>query len=387
MTEEDKSGQSQSPGRRSSSNQTHRNEALEVHQDYATDVADVEGICREVAKRDFEDLADLAMHVAIERADALVDGVISRFSTDPLALSGPVGDPDFQWGLAQAKVAYARSGDPSQRDLLVELLDQRVRHPQRTTAQILLSESLAVVGKLTRAEIAATALIYKVRYQRQEDLCTQGELRDFLVQQVAPLAVRSADASPPMLELFGCGWSSRHVIARWTGLVDVLVTDYYEAFTRIVPTETYCRIESAVGGKIAELIARPPSSSGRPARSRRLPHQSLMEIVDAADEGLETVSWDSRPPVGAMSEIRRSALWAVAAEQPRFAIDQMIELCGDSVDPDRFTQALLLLSDFELSPVGAVIGQAEARRATGERSSMEGHLEIDELLRGPMRED
>lgn len=80
--------------------------------------------------------------------DKKVSDKISRFA-----------EPAMQFAVREATVGYLKSGDPEEREALIDLLIERVKEEERTSKQFLIDEAIKVIPKLSRENLAVLTLI------------------------------------------------------------------------------------------------------------------------------------------------------------------------------------------------------------------------------------
>lgn len=92
--------------------------------------------------------------------DKKVSDKISRFA-----------EPAMQFATREATVGYLKSGDPEEREALIDLLIERVKEEERTSKQFLIDEAIKVLPKLSRENLAVLTLI------TYEKLCVTGNIQ------------------------------------------------------------------------------------------------------------------------------------------------------------------------------------------------------------------
>lgn len=80
--------------------------------------------------------------------DKKVSDKISRFA-----------EPAMQFATREATVGYLKSGDPEEREALIDLLIERIKEEERTSKQFLIDEAIKVLPKLSRENLAVLILI------------------------------------------------------------------------------------------------------------------------------------------------------------------------------------------------------------------------------------
>jgi hypothetical protein len=74
-----------------------------------------------------------------------------------------LNDPGIQWALFSAQRDYAKSGNESVVDLLIEVLIDRAEQDERNVLQIVLDESISVVSKLTEEHLDIITLLFVLK--------------------------------------------------------------------------------------------------------------------------------------------------------------------------------------------------------------------------------
>lgn len=166
-------------------------------------------IALDVFEANFLRLSGLAEQVALERASFITEKFLSKFALEYPQGIAQVQDPDFQFALFSAQKEFARSGDEGLGDLLVQLLIDRTKQPDRGMQRTVLNESLLVAPKLTDDQISALSIILVIRYAREKTVRNLGSLLDFLNKNL-PIDVISnglleKQISLQHMEYAGCG--------------------------------------------------------------------------------------------------------------------------------------------------------------------------------------
>ncbi len=184
---------------------------------------------REVAmdtfKAEFVQFRNEAFGLVVERAETLVNSFLEQARKEGLSNIPEGRNPDFQYALYSAQRDYARSGDESLGELLVQLLVDRTKTKQRDLMQIVLNESLLVVPKLTPDQLDALALIFVLKYADLSRIKSFTDLHRWLDKFVIPFAVGASrkQSSYQHLEYVGCAVNA------------AIVTDAHEPFIKRYP--------------------------------------------------------------------------------------------------------------------------------------------------------
>lgn len=106
------------------------------------------------------DFTAQAEQTANARFDKFREEVLDKFSDGKQANPEAFKDPDFQFLLKNAQVNYARDGNERTGKLLVELLAERSKLPQRDRTALILNEATDKISKLTDEDISILSLAF-----------------------------------------------------------------------------------------------------------------------------------------------------------------------------------------------------------------------------------
>lgn len=93
--------------------------------------------------------------------DKKVSDKISRFA-----------EPAMQFAAREATLGYLKSGEPEDREALIDLLIERVKEKERTSKQFLIDEAIRTLPKLSRENVAVLTLITYAK------LCVTGNIKN-----------------------------------------------------------------------------------------------------------------------------------------------------------------------------------------------------------------
>jgi hypothetical protein len=167
-------------------------------------------IAQDMAKAVFSELTGIAKETANLRVDEITEKVILKLQNEyPAGLQKAV-DPDFQYALLTVQKEYARNADEDLGDLLVDLLVDRSKQEKRNILQIVLNESLATAPKLTEGQLGTLALVFLLRYTRNNNILNEESFSKYLDQHVQPFIdkVSNNKSSFQHLEFCSCGSTS-----------------------------------------------------------------------------------------------------------------------------------------------------------------------------------
>jgi len=149
---------------------------------------DARQIALDVYKANAVDLAAAAKQAAIERAEEITDQFLGELQDKNPSAVSQAARPDFQIALLDAQKAYARTGDKELSAVLVDLLVNRTKQEQRSLREIVLTESLQVVPRLTAAQINTISVIFLLRQTQNQFVTKLEHLGQWFDRYVAPLA-------------------------------------------------------------------------------------------------------------------------------------------------------------------------------------------------------
>lgn len=145
-------------------------QAQTIHIHQGVSETEAREIALNVFNNNFTELSSLAMNTARDRAEEITNDFVKKLQKENPGGLNKAQEPDFQDALFNVQKEYSKSGDKELGDLLVDLLTDRTRHPQRTIAQIVLDESIKTAPKLTEDQLAALAVIFFFQYSRNRSV-------------------------------------------------------------------------------------------------------------------------------------------------------------------------------------------------------------------------
>jgi hypothetical protein len=141
--------------------------------------SDVRQIALDVLRANFIEVQGLARKTVDARFNELVDGFLEKLSTSGVDLS-VMQDPDMQYSFAVAGREYARSGDGSQKQILLDLLLKKSGTDARSLESIIYSEAISTVGRLTSLQITALAAYFSLHNLMEGSIKTHDRLVEML---------------------------------------------------------------------------------------------------------------------------------------------------------------------------------------------------------------
>ena len=164
----------------------------------------------------YSETKDLAQVVARQEArvemerrmQEIADAVYYRLQKEkPAEARAAVSSPDFQLALFDAQKGYARTGDATLRDMLLNLLINRVGADDRPLVHAVLAEALVTAPKLLPRHFDLLTAIFVFRHSKMNDITSREQLRAFLARFLVPF-IDDWPASDPTFEYLqytGCG--------------------------------------------------------------------------------------------------------------------------------------------------------------------------------------
>lgn len=129
---------------------------------------EAKAICNDLLQLNLYKLKEAAETIAIKRAEELINGFLQKLEERGLIKPEVFQDPDMQYTLVNAQIAYAKSGDKDVEDLLITLLIERVNQHEDDLSKIILNESLNVINLLTKEHLNILAAIFFMRYVKNQ---------------------------------------------------------------------------------------------------------------------------------------------------------------------------------------------------------------------------
>lgn len=168
---------------------------------------EVRQVARDVYNANALELAGNAERIARERADRLVSDLLEKLRVSHPKPPAALGDPDMQSAIFEAQRTAARVDGPEVADLLVGLLVDRANQPTRDLLQVVLSEAVSTVGRLTPGQFDALTIVFLLKHTCSHSVRDLPSLAIYLRQYVWPFLASAADtrASFQHLEYAGCG--------------------------------------------------------------------------------------------------------------------------------------------------------------------------------------
>lgn len=161
-------------------------QAKEIN-NYGISYQDAKNIAMDVFKDNFLKLTKESNQLVMARVNKLIDDFLMQLKKDNEEGILECKNPDFQYVFYEASKNYARSGEDSQEELLVNLLVERTKYNSRNLLQIVLDESVSVVQKLTQEQINILSVLFILKYTQIDQVSDISEIFDNYRRLIIPL--------------------------------------------------------------------------------------------------------------------------------------------------------------------------------------------------------
>ncbi len=314
--------------------------------------SDVKDAALGVFEANFYRLSSLARQTAEQRAEEVTEKLLERLLREHPEGFAQANDPGFQHALYTVQREHARTGDVNLGGLLVDLLVDRTRHPQRDIMQIVLDESLNTAPKLTEGQLAVLSVVFLFKYTQNQGIGNHQMLGSHMDRVLQPFAakVQKNNAWYQHLEFTGCGTIGLGEI----GLESILGTTYQGLFLKgFDPSEISARgITAGSEPRLFMSCLNDPSK----IQVRTNSHETLESLFDQA----AILTEDRQKIKGLFDETKMSESEIQA---------KCIELCPYMAHLfDVWSDSPM--KNFTLTSVGIAIGHANIRKIAGEFANL-----------------
>jgi hypothetical protein len=271
---------------------------------------------------------------------------MKKFAEPGKANSEAFRDPDFQYLLGEAQNEFARSGDESVRDVLVDIVARRSLETTRNRLAITLNDAATRAPLLTINEFAALSLCFLVRYSSFTDVLNFPVFCANVQRSLMPFVSNiSTEAT-----------SYSHIQAQGCGAIEMGEVNLYEAF------------KGSYGGVLGRGIARADLTSiGGGADLGTMIMPCILDPAKFQPRAINKDSFLSGWTSDAATSELTQKLWN-EFENTLLKKDELIDLMAKSVPEVRGLFRLWdesQLKHLTLNTVGIAIGHANAVRVIG----------------------
>lgn len=161
-------------------------------------------------KENFLTLQNEAANVAYERSSKLINSYLDKLQKEAPEKIATASDPDMQFVVYEAQKAYARSGQDSLEELLVNLLVDRSKLEKEELIKVVLNEALSTAVKVTKDQLDAITVVFLLAYTVRNNIGNHQQLSAYLKETFDPFIAGAAksNASFQHIEYSGCGTNS-----------------------------------------------------------------------------------------------------------------------------------------------------------------------------------
>ena len=175
---------------------------------------DCRTIALDVYEANFPRLSGVAAEMALRRAEALSDDFRAQLWARAPESANSLADPGMLHALFSAQRDFACSGDRDLGAVLVDLLVRRASNPTRDLMQLVLTESVAVAGRLTPSQFDALSLVFLLQHTRAFGVLDQDDFRAYFDATLGPLLPTAASTTANFRHLQYCGCVANRLISR-----------------------------------------------------------------------------------------------------------------------------------------------------------------------------
>jgi hypothetical protein len=167
--------------------------------------AEARQIALDVFRANALELAGLAQETARQRAEHITEKFLSELESRHPAGLQQTSEPDFQHSILEAQKAYARSGDEKLETVLVDLLVERAAERVRSLRQLVLTQSIETISRLTADQVDLITIIFLLRHSRDPSINSRNALIAYFRDKILPLinSVPNSGAIYPYLAYTG----------------------------------------------------------------------------------------------------------------------------------------------------------------------------------------
>jgi len=161
----------------------------------------------EFAKENMLSYRDVAKNLTDSRINEFNEDFLSeQITNNPQGLR-EFGQPLFQDALFTAQKQFAMTGDKDLEEILIDILVDLTRHPNRSIRQIVLKEAGFVASKLTLSELDILTLNFLIINVKIKTVKTLEDFKNYIDNILTPFALNltSKTTSYNYLEFLGCG--------------------------------------------------------------------------------------------------------------------------------------------------------------------------------------
>ena len=140
-------------------NQANGNITTEHHYHTGLQISDVIPLVHELVKSDLVIYKMQAENTAKSRLDDFAKSFEEEILEKVADKIDRFAEPSMQFVTREAAVGYIKSGDPNDKEALIDLLIERVKEDERSSTQFLIDDAIRILPKLSKKSIAFLTLL------------------------------------------------------------------------------------------------------------------------------------------------------------------------------------------------------------------------------------
>lgn len=133
--------------------------AKEYHNHQGLQIGDVIPLVHGLVKNEMDIYQQVAAVTAKSRFEEFTKSLESNIESKVAAKIEKFSEPSMQFATREATLGYIKSGDKDQKDMLVDLLIERLKADDRSTEQLLIDEAIQILPKLSPKCISVLTLM------------------------------------------------------------------------------------------------------------------------------------------------------------------------------------------------------------------------------------
>jgi hypothetical protein len=149
-------------------------------------IQEIELIVRAILAAEFEKYRSEALETVNARIEYFESTLMAALEKTDTSNLESMRDPDNQMNLITATKGFARSGDETLADILVNLLMKRFEAENQSVVASVLNDAIEVASKLTRQELAILSLHWRLTRTVQFDITNLDSIAEYFQKEVLP---------------------------------------------------------------------------------------------------------------------------------------------------------------------------------------------------------
>jgi len=304
-------------------------------------------MAQDVFDANFYKLAGIARETAKDRADEILNQLLTKLKEkNPMGLN-MAQDPDFQYSLFNVQKEYARTGNKELGDILVDILVDRTKEVNRSLKRIVLNESLQTAPKLTSNQYAALSVLLILIHTIYLRMVNFSEFSKYLERELSPFVPELVKGETCYRHLVyaGCGTFE----AGSATIEGIFLKNYPLLFVKPFPKE-----------EVADLLNQEPNLSTIISPSPK--DDNLVELLFTGEEIIRKkalqLSIEASTIDNLLGIMKRHTMDSKEAKEYSIKAHPCMTILYDVWENS-------LIKRMTLTSVGIAIAHANIRRVTG----------------------